>query len=100
MSKLVVIEDESHAEWQEGRYRSVEEAFKELKRRSVLPWSEPPNVCPCTGWKTCDRKYFILEFDDSTTPWTELRRLGHLEVSARGIAWRDDFEYGELQERA
>jgi len=97
MSKVVIIEDESHAEWQKGEYLSVEEAFNELQRRAQIPWNEDPNRCPCTSWKTCDRTYFILEFESSSEPWTELRRLGYLAISARGVVWARDFENGALR---
>lgn len=100
MARKVIIEDESHAEWQKGEYLSVEEAFQELKRRAAMPWNESPNVCPCTSWKTCDRQYYILEFDDSTEPWTELKKLGCLKVSANGTVWSGHFENGELSDGA
>ena len=100
MSKVVIIEDESHAEWQKERFKSVEDAFNELRRRAELPWNQDPNRCPCTSWETCDRTYYILEFDDSTDPWTELSRLGYQEVSARGVMWSKDFANGVLQKSA
>jgi hypothetical protein len=80
------IEDELHAESQ-GDYVTFEEAVAELKRRSLLPWNEWPNVAPCTSWKTCGRNYEIIEYDTSITPWKEIRRIPALEIRAEGIKW-------------
>lgn len=100
MATVFVIEDEFHAEWQGGHYASLRDALEELKRRAVLPWEEVPNRWPCTSWKTCHRDYNILEYDNSSTPWRELRRLGYLEVSSKGAVWSGDFENGHMREHA
>jgi len=84
---MFIIEDERHAEPQEGRFASFQEALVELKRRAALPWDQAPNVAPCTSWRTCGRKYEIVEFDDSTLPWKQLSRVPALEVSANGAKW-------------
>lgn len=93
---VVIIEDQMHAEWQE-RFSSVEDAFEELRRRSLIPWNQEPNRCPCTSWESCHRGYEIIEFDDSKEPWRELRRLGTLEVSSKGAVWLADFLGGTIK---
>lgn len=92
MGKVVIIEDESHAEWQDGQYLTIEEALEELKRRSTIPWNQSPNCCPCTSWQTCGREYYIVEFDDSSEPWEEIRRVGSLQISAKGVVWTKDLK--------
>lgn len=64
---MFVIEDEWHAEWV-GEYVSREEAHAELRRLAKLPWDEAPNACPCMSWRTCGRRYHIIEFDTSADP--------------------------------
>jgi len=98
MKTIVTLEDLSHAEYQEGSFKSVAEAFKELQRRAEIPWNEIPNICPCTCWEKCGREYEIVEFDISSDPWRELRRLGCLKISADGIIWSDDFKNGTYSE--
>ena len=46
---MFLIEDEWHAETQEGEFASFQDAFAELKRRATLPRDEPPNCAPCTN---------------------------------------------------
>ncbi len=84
---MFIIEDEWHAEWQDGQFSSLEEAVAELRRRADLAWDEPPNQAPCDGWETCGRKYQIIEYDDSASPWAAIRRLPALEVTAGGTRW-------------
>jgi len=84
------IEDERHAEPQ-GEFSTLQEAVAELRRRAALPWNEEPNVAPCTNWQNCGRNYEIIEYDVSTNPWRELRRISALEVSANGVHWRGSF---------
>ena len=81
-----VIDDEWHAEPQ-GEYQDFDQALAELKRRAEIPWDQPPNVAPCTGWRECGRAYEVVEYDDSETPWKALRRTAVLEVSASGVKW-------------
>ena len=83
---MFVIYDESHAEWH-GEFKAFDEALSELRRRFDLPWDQHPNAAPCTSWRTCGRTYEVIEFDDSTKPWTELRRVPILDVSASGVTW-------------
>lgn len=84
------IEDERHAEPQEGEYGSFADAVAELQRRAGMPWDEEPNVAPCGQWHTCGRTYEIVEYDTSSTPWRELSRLPYLEVAAGGTRWLSD----------
>lgn len=86
---MFIIEDEIHAEWQEGEYRTFEDAFAELEKRATIPWDEEPNRCPCSNWKDCERNYQIIEYDTSKLPWTELQRKDILTISAKGIKWID-----------
>ena len=86
-----MIEDERHAEGQ-GRFLSVQDAMIELRRRAQLPWNEKPNVAPCTNWEKCGRAYEVVEYDDTSVPWTEIRRTRVLEVSASGVTWSPGFE--------
>jgi hypothetical protein len=84
---MFVIEDEIHAEWQEGRFSTRDEALSELEHRAKIPWDERPNVAPCTNWSKCGRSYELVEYDDTTSPWTELSRSLVLEISAEGVRW-------------
>lgn len=81
------IEDERHAEPLPGEFSSLAAAAVELRRLAALPWNQVPNVAPCTNWRTCGRKYEVVEYDVSTRPWKELNRVTALEVSAEGIKW-------------
>ncbi len=83
---IFVIEDESHAE-QIGEFGTFDDALAEVRRRAEMPWDQPPNAAPCTTWKTCGRKYEIVEYDASQTPWRQLSRTRILEVSAEGPKW-------------
>ena len=62
---MFVIEDEAHA-YQFGEYICFEDAIAKLRRLSTTPWDEAPNVAPCTSWRTCGRRYQILEYDNKT----------------------------------
>ena len=87
---MFIIEDERHAELQEGEFVTFEEALAELQHRAQLPWNEHPNVAPCRSWRTCGRSYEIIEYDDSTVPWIELSRVAVLGVSSEGARWHDN----------
>jgi hypothetical protein len=87
---MYIIEDEMHAE-HHGQFDSFNEALAELRRRATIAWDQPPNAAPCMSWQTCGREYVVIEFDDSHAPWTELRRVPVLSVSASGIRWSSGF---------
>jgi len=86
---MFIIEDEIHAETQEGEYATFEEAAAELQRRASLPWVEPPNRPPCTSWPSCERKYIIIDLATS-------RRIPFLKLSADETNWlqSDDSQNG------
>jgi hypothetical protein len=84
---MFAIEDERHAEPQQGSFDSFEEAVVELRRRAAIPWNESPNVAPCTNWKNCGRRYEVVEYDTSSTPWKELGRVPALDISAAVVLW-------------
>ncbi len=90
---MFVIEDEIHAE-HHGQFGSFDDALAELRRRAKIPWDEAPNAAPCTSWRACERKYFIVEFDDSSSPSKVLQRVAVLKVSASGVEWSSRFEDG------
>jgi len=83
---MFVIEDEWHAE-RIGEFTSRKEAHDRLRELAELPWDKPPNVCPCTSWRTCGRRYYVIEFDASAEPWRSLGGEPVLEVSAVRTAW-------------
>ena len=90
---IFAIEDELHAEPQ-GEFPTLEGAVAELERRASLPWDKEPNVAPCANWRNCGRHYDIIEYDVSTKPRRELRRVSALEVSAKGVHWQRTFGSG------
>jgi hypothetical protein len=92
-----IIEDERHAEWQ-GEFPSFHHAIAELKRRAKIPWNLEPNRAPCISWQTCGRKYEIVDFDDTSSPWKELRRVPVLDVSATGVKWSIGFDFSSEEE--
>jgi len=81
-----VIEDEVHSEWH-GEFDDLGGALTELRRRAQIPWDQVPNQAPCQSWRTCGRQYEIIEFDDTESPWREVRRTLALEISASGAQW-------------
>ncbi len=91
---MFVIEDQLHAELQ-GEFPDRQAALDELKRRSRIHWDEPPNAAPCSGWRTCGRKYELVEYDDAQSPRKELNRVTVLEVSANGVWWAVGFDQDE-----
>jgi hypothetical protein len=83
---MFMIEDEVHAEPQ-GQFATFDAALEELRRRAEIVWDQPPNLAPCTSWRTCGRKYKIIEYDASHRPWHEVRRIPALEISAKEVTW-------------
>jgi hypothetical protein len=84
---MFFIKDERHAELQDGEFASLAEAFEELKRRATKPWNEVPNVAPCTSWRTCGRKYAVVEYETKATPWKVIQWHSMLEITAEGTKW-------------
>jgi hypothetical protein len=83
---MFVIEDEAHDEPQ-GEFETFQDALAELHRRAAIPWDRQPNVAPCKSWRTCGRRYEVVEYDARQTPWRELDRVFVLDVSAAGVTW-------------
>jgi hypothetical protein len=81
------IEDELHAEPQRGTFETFGLALAEIRRLAAIPWDQAPNVAPCENWSTCGRSYEIVEYDNSAEPWSELRRIPVLRLSAKGLNW-------------
>lgn len=92
---MFVIEDEAHAEPQEGQFRTREQAIAELERRAAIPWNDAPNRAPCTNWLNCGRLYELVEYDDTTNTWKELSRTLILEISAAGVRWHSEERTGD-----
>jgi len=82
-----IIEDEAHAELQDCRFQTREDAIAELARRANVAWDEEPNRAPCTSWRTCGRRYELIEYDDTLPSWQERSRELALEISAKGVQW-------------
>ena len=87
MRRIYVIEDEVHAECGPDTYSTFDAAMRELRRRADLAWDAPPNMAPCTSWRTCGRRYEIVEYDVSTNRWNELKRTAALQIDAHGVRW-------------
>jgi hypothetical protein len=83
---MFVVEDEWHAEVQ-GEFLTYEDAITELRRRAAQPWDEAPNRAPCLSWKTCGRRYEVIQYDTSSDPWREIERHAVLEVGSSGVNW-------------
>jgi len=81
------IEDEWHAELQDGDFPSLAAAATELRRLAEIPWDQTPNVAPCTGWRICGRRYEVVEYDTSVDPWRHIRRIAVLEIDSKGTRW-------------
>lgn len=84
---MFTIEDQWHAELQDGDYPSLAAAATELRRLADIPWDQSPNVAPCTGWQSCGRRYEVVEYDTSVAPWRQIRRLAVLEIDSKGARW-------------
>jgi hypothetical protein len=91
MAMLFVIEDETHAEWC-SEHHTFDEAVSKLQELAAIPWDQQPNAPPCSSWRTCGRRYEVVEFDTSRQPWKEIRRLAALEISAKGGSWGKEFQ--------
>ncbi|MBK9585399.1 MAG: hypothetical protein KA099_08875 [Alphaproteobacteria bacterium] len=80
-----VIEDRAHGNCKS--YPTFDEALAELLSRSKINWDEEPNKCPCKSWRTCERRYHILEMDDSVKPPRLISDMKIFTISFRGIQW-------------
>ena len=86
MAFIYTIEDERHDE-RLGEYSDLADAMAELKRLEAVPWDAPPNQAPCENWRECGRLYEIVEYDLSSRPRKEIRRIAALEVSRTLVQW-------------
>jgi hypothetical protein len=91
---MFVVEDERHAE-PIGEFDSRADAQAELRRLADLAWDEAPNLCPCMSRRTCGRRYHLIEYDTSWTPWRQIGNAALLEVSAKGTVWLSKGEIGK-----
>ena len=83
---MFVLDDELHAETQ-AEFPTFGGALAECERRAVIAWDQEPNLAPCLSWRTCGRRYEIIEYDASKPPWHKIRRVPALEISAKGAKW-------------
>jgi hypothetical protein len=73
-------------------FDSFDEALAEILRRAAMPWDQYPNRAPCKQWSTCGRDYVIREYDAGTDPWTFIRAVPVVWVSALGVTWMTGFD--------
>lgn len=83
------IEDEIHAELQDGKFETFEQALEALKERAKIPFDKKPNKCPCTNWRNCERHYQIINYNDRYTPWYEIDRQDILTISMKELKWNN-----------
>ena len=88
---MFTIEDEDHCERIGPFFDSFESALAEARRLAEIPWDQEPNRCPCREWRTCGRMYSVVEYETDMRS-RKLGRVAVVEVSARGIRWRDPEE--------
>ena len=88
--------DEAHSEMSPRRdtFGSFDDALAEVRRRVAVPWDQYPNRAPCRGWATCGRDYVIREYHTGTEPWTFVRAVPVVWLSAAGITWTTGFDPG------
>lgn len=84
---MFAIQDEAHAEMSDA-FPTREAAVDELLRLRAIAWDQPPNKAPCISWRTCGRRYSLIEFDERFTPWRILSCVPALDVSAEGVTWK------------
>ena len=78
LARVCVVEDDFHAE-QMGRFDTRAAADALLAELRADPRSVR-NRPPCTNGVACRRVYQMLEYDDSTTPWTLLGSTPAFEI--------------------
>lgn len=82
------IEDEMHIEEIIGEYDSFEQAYERLEEIAKIPWGKKVNKLPCNNWKKCERRYQIVEYDNTLQPRRkEVKRQSVLAVNSKGIKW-------------
>jgi hypothetical protein len=88
-NNIFIVEDDMHAE-QQGIFETYIDALNEVKTFAKIPWGEEPNNPPCSAGKKCHRLYQIIEYNISTSPWTEVNRQEVLDISAEKKEWLID----------
>jgi len=73
-------------------FEGFDDAFAEVLRRAGLPWDQSPNRAPCKEWAICGREYVIREYDTGTDPWTFIRAVPVVSLSAAGVTWVTGFD--------
>lgn len=86
--KIFLIQDEMHCERQ-WEFKTFNEAFLEIERRSKILFNVIPNRCPCTSWKTCSRIYVIIEHEN----WVEVDRKEILDIWHEWLKWLYKIDY-------
>jgi hypothetical protein len=89
---VFVIDDDIHCDLND-RFPTFELALADLRRRAQIPWDQEPNRAPCKQWRTCGRRYVVMEIEKPRgKPSKVLQRVIVLEVSSRGVQWAEGFE--------
>src|SRR5262249_17465558 len=84
---MFIVYDEAHAEFISDEFDTFNAAFSELQKIASVPFGSEPNKPPCKGWRHCNRRYYIHEYDDAQMPWTLLAETYVLKVSAAEVLW-------------
>ncbi|NVK04574.1 MAG: hypothetical protein HWD92_07110 [Flavobacteriia bacterium] len=84
------IEDDIHAELQEGHFETFEQALQALKVRAEIPYDQAPNACPCTSWMNCERQYRIIDYGNNNSTLKNLKDPIILTISANGVTWNEE----------
>lgn len=87
---MFILEDQIHCE--QEQFATFELALVKVRWLAEAPWDEQPNQAPCMSWRTCGREYWILEYDDTTQPWTLIDSKPIVEIDAKGVRWEAEFE--------
>ena len=83
---MFIIEDSLHSETI-VESESYEKIIQEIKRISIIPFETEPNVPPCQNHENCKREYDIIEYNTSTDPWVEIKRIPIFSISKNEIKW-------------
>ena len=84
MSIQFVIEDDFHAEIM-GRFQTRADALDRVARLAETPFTQSPNMPPCVAGDRCCRKYYLIEYDTETVPWTKLSAKLLLSMTANSV---------------
>jgi hypothetical protein len=60
----------------------------ELNRLALLGWGDLANRAPCAGWRTCGRRYAVVEYESAGADrGTERSRALVVEMRESGLTW-------------